>query len=142
MTAATESTNSYPRNRVLTTLMVVNTLLFALCGLINITVDKSFLSIIWFCGAIVFYLNFLWSNRTPFIEFSEEGLSLKPAMARPKRQFAWKDIASVDKVGKHKAYLILKNGARMKITLFSINKEDRVPLMRRLKAEIDDAFRD
>lgn len=142
MTAATESTNSYRRNRVLTTLMVVNTLLFAVCGLINISVDESFLSLIWFCGAIVFYINFLWSKRTPFITFSNEGIMLRPAMARPKRQITWQEIASVKHESKNKAYLVLKNGERVKITLYSINKEDRVPFMRRLNAEIDNTVRD
>lgn len=142
MRAATESTNSYPRNRVLTTLMVVNTLLFALCGLINMSVDKSFLSLIWFCGAVVFYINFLWSKRTPYIELTKKGISLSPAMARPKRQFTWQEIASVEKSGKNKAYLVLKNKERIKIALFSINKEDRVPLMHRINTEIGDTVRD
>lgn len=138
MTAATESTNTYPRNRVLTTLMMVNTLLFALCGIINVTQGKALLSLIWFCGAILVYLNFLWSKKTPFIQFNEDGIILFPAMARPERKLDWDTIASLQAVSAKKVFLVLKSGERVKITLFSINKEDRVPLLRRLNAQFAD----
>lgn len=136
MHAATESTNVYPRNRVMTTLMVANTMLFAFCGLVNLTGGKAIVSLLWFCGAVLFYINFLWSKKTPFIQFSEEGLVLFPAMMRPQRMVNWSDIAFLQKEGEKKIFLVLKNGERIKIALFSINKEDRIPFVRRIESEL------
>lgn len=136
MTAATISTNVYPRNRVMTTLMVVNTLLFGFLGITNITQGKPGLSMIWFCGAVVFYINFIWSKKTPFIQFTDEGLILAAAMMRPKRMLNWSDIASLQQVSEKKVSLTLKDGEQLKIALFSVNKEDRVPLVRRLESQI------
>ena len=136
MKAATLSTNAYPRNRVLTTLMVVNTLLFALCGMVTVSRNSAFVSLLWFGGAVLFYINFLWSKRTPFLQFTQEGLILFPAMMRPKRELTWTEIASVQKTGEKTIYLVLKNGERVKLPLFSINKEDRIPLLQRLNTQL------
>lgn len=134
--AANENTNIFPRNRVLTTLMVVNALLFGLWGIISISSGKALLSMIWFGGAVLFYINFLWSKKTPYIQLSEEGLTFNHAMAQPKRTVSYGTIASVQRVSGLKAYLLLKNGKRVKMGMYSLNKEDRIPLLHRIDKEL------
>jgi hypothetical protein len=133
---ATENTHIFPRNRVLTTLMVVNTLLLGLCGILSFSSGKALFSMVWFVGALLFYINFLWSKKTPFIQLSQEGLTLSLAMGRSRRMVNWRDIASLRQVSEKKVHLLLQNGEQIKIALFSLNKEDRVPLLRRLDAQL------
>lgn len=137
--AATAETTLFPRNRVLTTLMVVNSLLFGLCGLIHWTRSGTVLALIWFVGAVLWYINFLWSKKTAYLQLSEKSVTIRPAMARPQCIIQWSAIGSLQRVSDRKAILELKDGEQVKLSLYALNKEDRIPLLNTIERRIADA---
>jgi hypothetical protein len=128
----------FKRNDILVILLLVNAFLFGLVGFLNLIHGKSGIGFVWFMASSLWFLNFFWSKRTPYIRMTKDDIILFPAMARRPKIVKWDSVQKFNQISKKKVGLLLLDGGEVEISLLSIDKKDRENLIQTFKHAIQD----
>lgn len=134
---STIESREFKRSRILVNLLIVNALLSGLVGLLCLIGRTPIVGFLWFMASALWFINFLWSRRTPYIRITNDGIMLFPAMARSPRVIKWDTVQKIDCTGKKKLIMQLTTGKKVRISLYSINGKERESLIRVLQRDIE-----
>ena len=130
-------------NRGIVYLMLANTIMFAIIGVINL-LGNPFFAVIWLAGSVLWGINFLLIKKTPLIRITTQKIIIYRGPLRSPMNAPREQVSMMQRNGKYKLYVVLRDKSQIKISLFGMHKTDKADLVQEieqfLKAEANHAI--
>ncbi len=116
--------------------LLVSGFLFGIAGAGFLIKGETIIGILWLVGSIVWFSNYFWSRKTPYIQITNDDIKLFYGRRSRPRILKFDIIQGLNVINNKKFELILSNGQRVKMSLSCIEKNNRDNLIQILNSMI------
>ncbi len=128
----------FRHSRDMSYLALINTILCAILGIIFLF-GKHFLAVPNLACSVLFGFYFLWSKKTPYVQITTQKIIIHKSPLYSPKIVPWEQVSMMQRDGKNKLRLVLRDKRQIKIYLFGMHKTDRADLVQEIERSLQGA---